>query len=136
MRVLVVRVVLLRGHRHGQHGVAGPRVAHLAPPGDEMTRTPGPTRPRRPGGPRAGGAEGTRTPDPHTASVVRYQLRHSPELLHAPAHAVARTKLHHRSQQQQITWCGRFEDLATDRTCPGSQLMFANHSESPSASIT
>src|SRR5215213_6366237 len=25
-----------------------------------------------------GGAEGTRTPDPHTASVVRYQLRHSP----------------------------------------------------------
>ena len=27
---------------------------------------------------RTGGAEGTRTPDPHTASVVRYQLRHSP----------------------------------------------------------
>jgi integrase len=26
------------------------------------------------------GAEGTRTPDPHTASVVRYQLRHSPKL--------------------------------------------------------
>jgi integrase len=26
-----------------------------------------------------GGAEGTRTPDPHTASVVRYQLRHSPK---------------------------------------------------------
>ena len=25
-----------------------------------------------------GGAEGTRTPDPHTASVVRYQLRHGP----------------------------------------------------------
>src|SRR5436190_8250020 len=23
-------------------------------------------------------SEGTRTPDPHTASVVRYQLRHSP----------------------------------------------------------
>src|SRR5215218_7043654 len=31
---------------------------------------------KRPG--RKGGAEGTRTPDPHTASVVRYQLRHSP----------------------------------------------------------
>ncbi|GIE95815.1 hypothetical protein Ari01nite_32800 [Paractinoplanes rishiriensis] len=42
-----------------------------------------------------GGAEGTRTPDPHTASVVRYQLRHSPlqvpgtqpgtgEILHTP----------------------------------------------------
>jgi hypothetical protein len=41
------------------------------------------------------GAEGTRTPDPHTASVVRYQLRHSPlpvpgrpgteEILHTPA---------------------------------------------------
>src|SRR3954466_1659712 len=30
----------------------------------------------RPG--HEGGAEGTRTPDPHTASVVRYQLRHSP----------------------------------------------------------
>src|SRR5687767_6879410 len=30
----------------------------------------------RPG--QMGGAEGTRTPDPHTASVVRYQLRHSP----------------------------------------------------------
>src|SRR3954449_11507871 len=30
----------------------------------------------RPG--QTGGAEGTRTPDPHTASVVRYQLRHSP----------------------------------------------------------
>jgi hypothetical protein len=27
---------------------------------------------------KMGGAEGTRTPDPHTASVVRYQLRHSP----------------------------------------------------------
>jgi hypothetical protein len=26
----------------------------------------------------SGGAKGTRTPDPHTASVVRYQLRHSP----------------------------------------------------------
>jgi hypothetical protein len=26
-----------------------------------------------------GGAKGTRTPDPHTASVVRYQLRHSPK---------------------------------------------------------
>jgi integrase len=26
-----------------------------------------------------GGAKGIRTPDPHTASVVRYQLRHSPE---------------------------------------------------------
>ena len=25
------------------------------------------------------GAKGTRTPDPHTASVVRYQLRHSPK---------------------------------------------------------
>jgi integrase len=30
-----------------------------------------------------GGAEGTRTPDPHTASVVRYQLRHSPVVLGA-----------------------------------------------------
>jgi hypothetical protein len=30
------------------------------------------------GAPIDGGAEGTRTPDPHTASVVRYQLRHGP----------------------------------------------------------
>jgi hypothetical protein len=34
------------------------------------------------------GAKGTRTPDPHTASVVRYQLRHSPEKL-------CPSKLHH-----------------------------------------
>jgi hypothetical protein len=27
------------------------------------------------------GAEGIRTPDPHTASVVRYQLRYSPAAL-------------------------------------------------------
>jgi hypothetical protein len=35
-----------------------------------------------------GGAKGTRTPDPHTASVVRYQLRHSPKKL-------CPSKLHH-----------------------------------------
>ena len=34
------------------------------------------------------GAKGTRTPDPHTASVVRYQLRHSPVKL-------CPSKLHH-----------------------------------------
>ena len=34
------------------------------------------------------GAKGTRTPDPHTASVVRYQLRHSPVKL-------CSSKLHH-----------------------------------------
>ena len=33
---------------------------------------------------QTGGAEGTRTPDPHTASVVRYQLRHSPAVV--PGH--------------------------------------------------
>src|SRR4029077_2089165 len=36
----------------------------------------------------SGGAQGTRTPDPHTASVVRYQLRHSPKKL-------CPSKLHH-----------------------------------------
>ena len=36
-----------------------------------------------------GGAKGTRTPDPHTASVVRYQLRHSPKMS-------CQSKLHHR----------------------------------------
>ena len=35
-----------------------------------------------------GGAKGIRTPDPHTASVVRYQLRHSPKKL-------CQSKLHH-----------------------------------------
>ena len=34
-----------------------------------------------------GGAKGIRTPDPHTASVVRYQLRHSPKM--------CLSKLHH-----------------------------------------
>ncbi len=55
---------------------------------------PGQTRPIRPGGRSAwgsqsfpGGAKGIRTPDPHTASVVRYQLRHSPEM--------CLSKLHH-----------------------------------------
>ena len=37
-----------------------------------------------------GGAKGTRTPDPHTASVVRYQLRHSPR---------CQSKLHHRHRR-------------------------------------
>ena len=36
-----------------------------------------------------GGAKGIRTPDPHTASVVRYQLRHSPVMW-------CSSKLHHR----------------------------------------
>src|SRR3954469_9085053 len=40
---------------------------------DDPGRPPGGERPGH-----RGGAEGTRTPDPHTASVVRYQLRHSP----------------------------------------------------------
>ena len=40
---------------------------------DESGRPPEGERPAQ-----RGGAEGTRTPDPHTASVVRYQLRHSP----------------------------------------------------------
>ncbi|CCG02024.1 Integrase [Blastococcus saxobsidens DD2] len=41
---------------------------------DDSGRSPDGERPGH-----RGGAEGTRTPDPHTASVVRYQLRHSPE---------------------------------------------------------
>src|SRR5919112_1792949 len=40
---------------------------------DDSGRSPEGERPGH-----TGGAEGTRTPDPHTASVVRYQLRHSP----------------------------------------------------------
>ena len=34
-----------------------------------------------------GGANGTRTRDPHTASVVRYQLRHSPLVDSSNVHA-------------------------------------------------
>ncbi len=34
------------------------------------------------------GAKGIRTPDPHTASVVRYQLRHSPMFSSACPHEV------------------------------------------------
>src|ERR671919_1327232 len=41
---------------------------------DDSGRSPEGERPGH-----RGGAEGTRTPNPHTASVVRYQLRHSPE---------------------------------------------------------
>src|SRR3954471_382727 len=49
------------------------------------------------------GAEGTRTPDPHTASVVRYQLRHSPL---PPPVARARKKYYtpRGSVQQGVRW--------------------------------
>src|SRR5271166_2259960 len=50
--------------------------------------TPEPRIRRGHDGLSTGGAKGTRTPDPHTASVVRYQLRHSPEKL-------CSSKLHH-----------------------------------------
>ena len=40
-----------------------------------------------------GGAEGTRTPDPHTASVVRYQLRHSPVVRSVPYRLPRRDRL-------------------------------------------
>ena len=53
---------------------------------DDSGRLPG----RRNGLVTMGGAEGTRTPDPHTASVVRYQLRHSP-VVDAPINAPAGT---------------------------------------------
>ena len=52
-----------------------------------------------------GGAKGTRTPDPHTASVVRYQLRHSPVFVNArPVKSVpsAKAKLHHARIWNQI----------------------------------
>lgn len=42
-----------------------------------------------------GGAEGTRTPDPHTASVVRYQLRHGPQ---RPVPLGTRAIVHTRGQ--------------------------------------
>jgi hypothetical protein len=53
-------------------GGAGP-IATTTATTDDSGRPPEGERPGH-----RGGAEGTRTPDPHTASVVRYQLRHSP----------------------------------------------------------
>ena len=59
------------------------------------------------------GAKGTRTPDPHTASVVRYQLRHSPvcgyrvPVTGASPSRRALAKLHHRSDGNQIPRAGR-----------------------------
>jgi hypothetical protein len=47
----------------------------------------------------SGGAEGTRTPDPHTASVVRYQLRHGPARLPWQALAQYYTPLPPRSHR-------------------------------------
>src|ERR1700712_5324881 len=55
----------------------------------------------RPFPPFVGGAKGIRTPDPHTASVVRYQLRHSPSscssTLHQPVLAVQNRTSRHLS---------------------------------------
>ncbi len=58
-----------------------------------------------------GGAEGTRTPDPHTASVVRYQLRHSPKL---PG------KVTKHPWPDLIDWCGRLSTGPVDAAagCP------------------
>ena len=47
---------------------------------------------------KMGGAKGIRTPDPHTASVVRYQLRHSPLL--------CSSKLHHEGDAFKIAGHG------------------------------
>ena len=56
-----------------------------------------------------GGAKGTRTPDPHTASVVRYQLRHSPVKL-------CPSKLHHLRYAVQNRWSRHFATgLRTER---------------------
>jgi hypothetical protein len=57
-----------------------------------------------------GGAKGTRTPDPHTASVVRYQLRHSPE-------KSCSSKLHH--------WPHAFK-VAVERRAIAGAIEFAD----------
>jgi integrase len=51
-----------------------------------------------------GGAEGTRTPDPHTASVVRYQLRHGPQ---RPALSGTRAIVHIAPAAGRIGFIGR-----------------------------
>src|ERR1700730_9743738 len=57
-----------------------------------------------------GGAKGTRPPDPHTASVVRYQLRHSPKS--------CQSKLHH--WQHGFKVAGEGNVLAHALSHPGS----------------
>lgn len=52
-----------------------------------------------------GGAKGTRTPDPHTASVVRYQLRHSPKMS-------CSSKLHHQPHAFKVA--AERSDIAGD----------------------
>src|SRR3954447_10130500 len=56
----------------------------LRPPGDEGREMPSVVPPRLVNAAmRGGGAEGTRTPDPHTASVVLSQLSYSPACIRA-----------------------------------------------------
>jgi hypothetical protein len=109
------RVLVDAVQRHEAEAVAVPALDHLArvpgvplartsaawePPADRCPRSV----PRTPQGPHprtdtdpvtcknSGGAEGTRTPDPHTASVVRYQLRHSPA---APSGGASLARVEH-----------------------------------------
>ncbi len=51
-----------------------------------------------------GGAKGTRTPDPLTASEVRYQLRHSPESCSRSADPSARDEVTHRGRGWANRW--------------------------------
>ena len=89
----------LNGHAPGE----GARGGHAAP-----QRAAEPRERRRPltrlAGQRpcvAGGAEGTRTPDPHTASVVRYQLRHSPAAPTCRAGSPYRSRVRARRRQSR-----------------------------------
>lgn len=87
------------------------------------------------------GAKGTRTPDPHTASVVRYQLRHSPVLKLPGTHENllrrARRKLHHFQEGQQICWSNGWPVgcLFTGQP-PEYQLICDTHSGLPRASTS
>src|SRR5690606_26281504 len=88
-----------------------PATRRKDPPERPAGETPGKTR-TRPAGSRGGssksGAKGTRTPDPHTASVVRYQLRQSPKPL--PIEVTP----HHRRVQHR--WSGHLAaGLRTER---------------------
>ena len=59
------------------------------------------------------GAKGTRTPDPHTASVVRYQLRHSPG-------EVVPIEVTPPAVSVQNSWSGQFAtDLGAERAGRG-----------------
>src|ERR1700682_3707287 len=83
---------------------------------------------------RTSGAKGIRTPDPHTASVVRYQLRHSPVKL-------CQSKLHHLQQPFKVSGHGTSPPASGPRAragvgCVGGRPRVSGASVHPSAATS